>query len=247
MMFAALPPSSSVSFFPLPATARMISLPTSVEPVKAILSTSGCLTSAAPVAPVARDDVDDAGGQLRLAEHVGEEQRGQRRRLGGLEHDRVPGRERRRDLPGQHEQREVPGDDLPGDADRPRPCGWGRRTRACRPSPRSRRSARRESGRSTSRDSRIGLPPSSDSSTANSRERSCRMRAIRKRYFARSLGAQLGPAVRERVAGGAHGEVDVLGAGVGDLGERLLVARGDARRRTRPSAGSTHSPPTKRP
>jgi hypothetical protein len=34
----------------------------------------------------------------------------------------------------------------------------------------------------------IGLPPFSDSSTANSRERSCRMRAMRKRYFARSAG-----------------------------------------------------------
>jgi hypothetical protein len=32
----------------------------------------------------------------------------------------------------------------------------------------------------------IGLPPFSDSSTANSRERSCSSRAIRNRYFARS-------------------------------------------------------------
>ena len=51
MMFAALPPSSSVSFFPVPATARMISLPTSVEPVNAILSTPGCCTSSAPARP----------------------------------------------------------------------------------------------------------------------------------------------------------------------------------------------------
>ena len=35
----------------MPATARMISLPTSVEPVKAILSTSGCLTISAPARP----------------------------------------------------------------------------------------------------------------------------------------------------------------------------------------------------
>src|SRR3954469_6573956 len=39
---------------------------------------------------------------------------------------------------------------------------------------------------STSRDSRIGLPLSSDSSTASSRERSWISRAIRNRYFARS-------------------------------------------------------------
>src|SRR5207248_1146893 len=45
------------------------------------------------------------------------------------------------------------------------------------------------SGTSTSRDSLIGLPPFSDSSTANSRERSWRIRAIRNRYFARSDAA----------------------------------------------------------
>ena len=50
-MFAALPPSSSVTLFPVPASRRWIALPTSVEPVKATLSTSGCETSAAPVDP----------------------------------------------------------------------------------------------------------------------------------------------------------------------------------------------------
>src|SRR2546423_913274 len=49
-MFAALPPSSSVSFLPEPASRRWIALPTSVEPVNAILSTSAS-TSAAPVRP----------------------------------------------------------------------------------------------------------------------------------------------------------------------------------------------------
>ena len=119
MMFAALPPSSSVSRLPVPATWRWIALPTSVEPVKAIFSTSA-VTRSAPGPPVARDDVDDAGWQLGLAEDVAEEKRGQRRGLGGLEHDRVPGRERRRDLPGEHQKREVPRDDLAGDAERPR-------------------------------------------------------------------------------------------------------------------------------
>src|SRR5206468_1409928 len=51
MMFAALPPSSSVRCFPVPASSRWIALPTSVEPVNAILSTPSCLTSAAPVEP----------------------------------------------------------------------------------------------------------------------------------------------------------------------------------------------------
>ncbi len=43
---------------------------------------------------------------------------------------------------------------------------------------------------STSRLSLIGLPESIDSRTANSRDRSCRMRAIRNRYLARSLPAR---------------------------------------------------------
>ena len=51
MMFAALPPSSSVSLVPVPASSRWIALPTSVEPVNAILSTPSCFTSSAPVRP----------------------------------------------------------------------------------------------------------------------------------------------------------------------------------------------------
>ena len=48
-MFGLLPPSSRVSFFRLLApAAATISLPTSVEPVKATLSTSLCAASAAP-------------------------------------------------------------------------------------------------------------------------------------------------------------------------------------------------------
>ena len=47
-MLAPFPPSSSVSFFTLPAAARMTCLPTSVEPVNATLRTSGCAASRAP-------------------------------------------------------------------------------------------------------------------------------------------------------------------------------------------------------
>ena len=66
----------------------------------------------------AGDDVDDAGRQVGLLADLGEQQRGQRRGLGRLEHDRVAGGERRRDLPRQHQQREVPRDDLAGHAER---------------------------------------------------------------------------------------------------------------------------------
>ena len=46
--FGDLPPSSSVTFFRLPVAAPMMRLPTAVEPVKAILSTSGCAARASP-------------------------------------------------------------------------------------------------------------------------------------------------------------------------------------------------------
>jgi hypothetical protein len=47
-MFGDLPPSSSETFLRLPAAAATMSRPTSVEPVKATLSTCGCAASAAP-------------------------------------------------------------------------------------------------------------------------------------------------------------------------------------------------------
>ena len=50
-MLADLPPSSSVSGTPRPASAAWMSLPTPVEPVNATLSMSGSRTSAAPAAP----------------------------------------------------------------------------------------------------------------------------------------------------------------------------------------------------
>jgi hypothetical protein len=64
------------------------------------------------------DDVHDTGGQIRLLQDLGEDQRRERRRLGRLEDDRVPGGESRCDLPREHEQREVPRDHLSGDAER---------------------------------------------------------------------------------------------------------------------------------
>ena len=117
-MFAALPPSSSVSFLPVPASSRWIALPTSVEPVNAILSTSSCLTSAAPARPSPVTMLTTPGGSSAWRQTSAKRSARQRRRLGRLQHDRVPRRERRRDLPGEHQQREVPGDDLAGDAER---------------------------------------------------------------------------------------------------------------------------------
>jgi len=50
-MLGDLPPSSSERRLSVPAASRMICLPTSVEPVKAILSTRGSRTSAMPTLP----------------------------------------------------------------------------------------------------------------------------------------------------------------------------------------------------
>ena len=47
-MLALLPPSSSVTFFTCSAQPAMICLPTPVEPVKAILRTSGWVTKRSP-------------------------------------------------------------------------------------------------------------------------------------------------------------------------------------------------------
>ena len=112
-----LPPSSSESFLGVFAVALRMMRPTSVEPVKAILSMSGCSTMRGAGAAVAGDDVEHAGGQADLGGDLGEGEGGERGELGGLDDDGVAGGERGRDLPGEHQQREVPGDDLADDAD----------------------------------------------------------------------------------------------------------------------------------
>ena len=104
----------------MPASARWMRLPTSVEPVNATLLTSGWFDERRARLARAGDDVDDARRELRFLDDLREEERGERRRLGGLEDHGVAARERGRDLPRRHEQREVPRDDLPGDAERAR-------------------------------------------------------------------------------------------------------------------------------
>ena len=81
---------------------------------------AGVLDERAARVARAGDDVDDARRQVGLPADVGEQQRGERRGLGRLEHHGVARRERRRDLPRQHEHREVPRDHLGGDAERAR-------------------------------------------------------------------------------------------------------------------------------
>jgi hypothetical protein len=90
----------------------------------------------------------------------------------------------------------------------------------------------------------IGLPPFSDSSTANSRERSWRMRAMRKRYFARSepgnadqpfANASRAAATAASTSSSVPSPMSASGSSVD--GEIVWYV----------SAGSIHSPPMKCP
>ena len=73
--FGDLPPSSSETFFRLPAAACRISLPTSVEPVKATLSTSGCAAKrGARRFAISRDDIHDAIGNAGFLNQLAEKQ-----------------------------------------------------------------------------------------------------------------------------------------------------------------------------
>ena len=67
---------------------------------------------------VARDNIDYAGRQRDLLQHLGKEQSGEGSELGRFQHDRVAGGECRSNLPGEHQQREIPWDDLAANADR---------------------------------------------------------------------------------------------------------------------------------
>ena len=68
------PPSSRLSFLPEPAVALRMMRPTSVEPVKAILSTSGWFDECRAGFAVAVDDVDHARRNPRVVGNFGETQ-----------------------------------------------------------------------------------------------------------------------------------------------------------------------------
>ena len=226
-MLAALPPSSSVSFLPVPATERAIALPDLGGAGEGDLVDVGVLDERAAGLARAGDDVDDARREVGLLADLGEEQRGERRGLGGLEHHGVAGGERRRDLPRQHEQREVPRDDLRGDAERLRvgsepgvlelvgPAGVVEEVRG---------------------DER-------DVDVARLLDRLAVVEGLEHRELARALLHEAGDAeevLRALGAGGLrphagvgaargrHGPVDVGVARHGDLGEHLLGGRVDA-------------------
>ncbi len=225
-MFAALPPSSSVSRFPVPAVARRMILPTSVEPGERDLVHVGVGDDARAGLARARYDVHDAGRQLGVANHLGEQQRREGRRLGGLEDDRVARRERRRELPRRHQQREVPRDHLAGDAERPRVPIRERVLELVRP-PRvveEVRGGERQVDVARLLDRLAAVHRLEHGELAGALLELARDPV----QVLRPLAAgEIAPRLLECASGGRHRELDVLGARLGDLRERLLRRRVD--------------------
>ena len=117
--WADLPPSSRVTRVRLSAAALAISLPTCVEPVKAILSMPGWAASALPTSgPQPVTTLTTPGGKPASATSSGERERAHRGVVARLDHDRAAGGQGRRQLPGQQQQRGVPRDDRRDHADR---------------------------------------------------------------------------------------------------------------------------------
>ena len=116
---ALLPPSSRVTRFTWSAQPAMICLPTSVEPVKQTLRTSGCVTNRSPDdRALAGQHGEHALGQAGLERELADPHRGQRRDLGRLQHDGVAGGQRRGEAPAGDRHREVPGHDHADHAER---------------------------------------------------------------------------------------------------------------------------------
>ena len=143
--------------------------------MNATFATSGCCDEPLADDPARPDDdVQHALRQPGLERDLLELDRGQRRQLGRLEHDRVAGRERRRDLPRGDREREVPR----ARSARRRRAARETSCRRRRPRGSCRRAAARARPRSSGRCSAtmptspraslIGLPTLRDSSRARS-------------------------------------------------------------------------------
>ncbi len=120
MMFADLPPSSRNTRFSVSAPRAAMCLPTAVEPVNEIMSTSGRAGQhVADRGGVGRGhDVEHAGGDVGLLGDDLADPRGRVRRVGrGLQDHRATGREGGRDLRQVEHEREVPRRDRADDAD----------------------------------------------------------------------------------------------------------------------------------
>ena len=118
-MLADLPPSSSRTFLTVPAARAATRRPTSVEPVKATLSTSGAVTSGSPASgPNPGRTLTTPSGTPASVHSLASSHGRARGLLGRLEHHGVAGGQGRGQLPGGVLDGEVPGDDGGADPDR---------------------------------------------------------------------------------------------------------------------------------
>ena len=115
-MFAALPPSSSVRLFFVPATARVSSLPTEVGPGEGDLVDVVVVDQRFAGGAGAGNNINDAVGQLGCLKNFSQMHRRDAGRLGRFEHAGVARRERGRQFPRRHQERKIPGNNLPGHA-----------------------------------------------------------------------------------------------------------------------------------
>ena len=116
---ADLPPSSSVTRLIVCAAPAAIPRPTSVEPVKAILATSGCSTRRWPqTLPGPATTLRTPSGSPASSAILSSSIAVSGVSSAGLRTTRVAGGERRRHLPGGDRQREVPGHDQADHAER---------------------------------------------------------------------------------------------------------------------------------
>ena len=118
-MLADLPPSSSVTRLIVAAAPAAIERPTSVEPVKAILATSGCSTRRCPhVAPGPTTTLTTPSGSPPRAPARRSAARVSGVSSAGFSTTVLPAASAGRELPRGDRQREVPGRDQPDHAER---------------------------------------------------------------------------------------------------------------------------------
>ena len=244
-MLAALPPSSSVTFFVVPAIERAIILPTSVEPVNATLSTSGVLDQRRPVSPAPVTMLTTPGGRSACWQISANSSAVSGVVSAGLSTTVLPHGQRRRDLPRQHEQREVPRDDLAGHAERlgvgPEagvlelvgPAGVVEEVRGDQRDVDVARLADRLAVVERLEHRELARPLLDDPGDAEQV-----LAALARRHRR--------PHLLVRPAGGGDGAVDVGRAGLGDLGQHLLGGGVD-RLEGAPVDGSTNWPSMNRP
>ena len=121
---------------------RMISLPTSVEPVKATMSTSGWSASGLPAfSPKPGTILSTPRGSPASSARRAERQRAERRLLRRLQDDRIACDQRRAELPRADDERIVPRHDRADDAEGLLARPWRRHAR--RPARPRRRACRR--------------------------------------------------------------------------------------------------------